>query len=180
MSDAPDRSSLKAMVYASMFGALTALGALITIPFQPVPLTLQTLFTGLSGVLLGPRGAVLSQVVYVLLGLIGLPVFSGGKAGLGVLLGPTGGYLIGFIAGAFAIGQLIKLKTNPGVLWIGFSLVLGTLVIYSLGILQLTLVAHLTPGKALMVGVIPFIPGDLVKILAAALISVKLKKYILL
>ncbi|MCO5387867.1 MAG: biotin transporter BioY [Desulfosporosinus sp.] len=76
-------NSLRRMVYASMFGALTAAGSLITIPMQPVPITLQTLFTGLAGVLLGGYAGALSQVVYVLLGVIGLPVFSGEKLVLG-------------------------------------------------------------------------------------------------
>jgi len=86
------------MIYASLFGALTAMGALISIPLQPVPVTLQTLFLYLAGSLLGGGLGALSQTVYIMLGVIGLPVFSGGKAGLGVLMGPTGGYLVGFVA----------------------------------------------------------------------------------
>jgi hypothetical protein len=81
-------TSLRGMVYASMFGALTAVGAYIMIPLPPVPITLQTLFVNLAGALLGGYLGALSQVVYILLGVIGLPVFAGGKAGAGVLLGP--------------------------------------------------------------------------------------------
>ncbi|MFA6414125.1 MAG: biotin transporter BioY, partial [Syntrophales bacterium] len=84
-------TSLRGMAYASMFGALTAAGAYIMIPLPPVPITLQTFFVSLAGALLGGYLGAMSQVVYVLLGVIGLPVFAGGKAGAGVLLGPTGG-----------------------------------------------------------------------------------------
>jgi len=87
---AENKRSLRGMVYASMFGALTAVGAYIMIPLPPVPVTLQTLFVFLAGALLGGSLGALSQVVYILLGVIGLPVFAGGKAGAGVLLGPTG------------------------------------------------------------------------------------------
>jgi biotin transport system substrate-specific component len=102
------------MIYAALFGALTAIGAFIVIPLQPVPITLQSLFTCLAGILLGSSVGAMSQIVYVLLGIIGLPVFAGGKAGIGVLLGPTGGYLLGFIAAALVIGQIVRMKRNPG------------------------------------------------------------------
>jgi biotin transport system substrate-specific component len=98
------------MIYAAMFGAATAMGAYIMIPLPPVPITLQTLFVVLAGALLGGRLGALSQVVYLLLGIIGLPVFHGGKGGLGILLGPTGGYLVGFIAAAYVVGKLIEVN----------------------------------------------------------------------
>jgi biotin transport system substrate-specific component len=170
-----DSTSLRSMVYASLFGALTAVGAYIVIPLPPVPITLQTLFLGLAAVLLGGRLAALSQVVYLLLGIIGLPVFAGGKAGLGVLFGPTGGYLIGFVVAAFVIGKLVALKNRPGFVWICLSLMAGTAIIYALGVLQLSLVARLTPLKALTIGVLPFLPGDAVKIIVTALIARKLQ-----
>ena len=170
-----DTTSLRGMIYASLFGALTAVGAYIVIPLPPVPITLQTLFLGLAGVLLGGRLAALSQVVYLLLGIIGLPVFAGGKAGLGVLFGPTGGYLIGFVVAAFVIGRLVALKNRPGFVWLCLSLAAGAAVIYSLGVLQLSLVARLTPLKALAVGVLPFLPGDAVKIVLTALIARNLR-----
>lgn len=170
-------SPLRQMVYAAMFGALTAIGAFMVIPLQPVPITLQTLFTGLAGVLLGGYGGALSQIVYVLLGIIGLPVFAGGKAGLGILLGPTGGYLIGFIAAAYVIGKITRAKQECGLAWIVLALAAGNLVIYALGTLQLSLVAHISLFKAVMVGVVPFLIGALLKLLAAALLAYKLREY---
>jgi len=171
-------SPLRRMVYAAMFGALTAIGAFIVIPMQPVPITLQTMFTGLAGVLLGGYTAALSQIVYVLLGIIGLPVFAGGKAGLGTLLGPTGGYLIGFIVGALVIGKLVEMKRDAGLPWIVMALLIGNVVIYAIGILQLSLVAHLSFVKALTVGAVPFLLGDALKIAAASWLGLKLRDYL--
>jgi biotin transport system substrate-specific component len=163
--------SLRSLVYASMFGALTAIGAFITIPMFPVPLTLQTMFTTLAGLLLGGPTAALSQVVYVLLGVIGLPVFAGGKAGLGVLLGPTGGYLLGFILGAYVIGVLAGTRKGSSPVRLVIAVVAGHFLIYGSGILQLLLVANLSLTKALIVGVIPFLPGDAVKSAASVLVA---------
>ncbi|HEX3012288.1 MAG TPA: biotin transporter BioY [Syntrophomonadaceae bacterium] len=171
-----DQSMVRQMVYASMFGALTAIGAFIVIPLQPVPITLQTLFTGLAGILLGGYAGVLSQIIYVILGVIGLPVFAGGQAGFGTLLGPAGGYLFGFIAAAYVIGKMVESKREAGLAWIVLSLIIGDLVIYTLGTLQLSLLAHLSIVKALLVGVVPFLVGDLIKMAAAVLISLKFLK----
>ena len=160
--------SPRGMIYASLFGAGTAAGAYIIIPLPPVPITLQTLFAGLAGALLGARLGALSQVIYLLIGIMGLPVFAGGKAGLGVLFGPTGGYLIGFVASAWVIGALMTLKKAPGFGWTTGALIAGTVVIYLLGAAQLSLVAKISVNKAISVGVLPFLVGDVVKILAAA------------
>lgn len=170
--------SLRGMIYASMFGAGTAVGAYIIIPLPPVPITLQTLFACLAGAFLGGRLGALSQVVYVLIGIIGLPVFAGGKAGLGVLLGPTGGYLIGFIAAAYVIGKLIETKGKPGFIWIVFSMIAGMIVIYLFGIIQLSFMARLSIYKSISVGVLPFLFGDALKIIIAALIYLKLREKI--
>lgn len=167
---------LRSMVYASLFGALTAIGAFIVVPMQPVPFTLQTFFTGLSGVLLGGRTGALSQVVYVILGCIGLPVFAGGKAGLGVLFGPTGGYLIGFIAGAYVIGRIVEARAEAGILWTAMAILAGDLLIYTIGTLQLSLIAHLSHLKAILIGVAPFILPELLKLLAVAVLASKIRE----
>jgi biotin transport system substrate-specific component len=163
------------MIYASVFGAVTAAGAYLMIPVPPVPITLQTLFLYVAAALLGGRLGALSQVVYLLIGIIGLPVFSGGKGGMGVLLGPTGGYLIGFVAGAYVIGRLVELRRDPGPIWLGLAMVGGTAVIYLLGVMQLILVARFSINQAMSVGVLPFLIGDALKIGVAVLITVKLR-----
>lgn len=166
------------MAYASMIGALTAVGAYIMIPLPPVPITMQTLFVSLAGALLGGYLGALSQVVYILLGVIGLPVFAGGRAGFGVLIGPTGGYLIGFVAGAFIIGKLTALRRNPGFLWLIGAMTIGIAIVYALGIIQLMLVAKLSFIKAVSVGLLPPLPGDAAKIVVAALICRKIREKI--
>lgn len=172
---ATERLSTRGMIYASLFGALTAMGALISIPLQPVPVTLQTLFLYLAGSLLGGGLGALSQTVYIMLGVIGLPVFSGGKAGLGVLMGPTGGYLVGFVAGAFVTGKIARLRPDGGLLWLVSAMLAGTAALYALGVLQLALVGRLSLAKAAAAGVLPFLPGDALKIAAASVIALKVR-----
>jgi biotin transport system substrate-specific component len=167
--------SLRGMIYASLFGAVTAAGAYLIIPFPLVPITLQTLFLNLAAALLGgPLGA-LSQVIYILLGILGLPVFAGGKGGIGVLFGPTGGYLIGFVIAAYVIGRLIFMKEHAGFVWMAFSMVVGLIVIYLFGVTQLSIVAKLTLKKAITVGVLPFLIGDALKIILTILITLKIR-----
>jgi biotin transport system substrate-specific component len=169
------KTSIKGIVYAALFGALTAAGAYIVIPLPPVPITAQTFFVNLAAILLGgPLGA-LSQLVYILLGIVGMPVFHGGKAGIGILFGPTGGYLLSFIIAAFVIGLIARAKKAPGIFWNVFAMAIGMLIIYFIGSLQLAYVAKISFRKALTVGVLPFIPGDIIKILLAAIIASRLK-----
>lgn len=168
----------RGLVYAALFGAMTAAGALIVIPLPPVPVTAQTFFMNVAALLLGGPLAVVSQIIYVLMGVMGMPVFAGGKAGLGILFGPTGGYLFGFIIAAFVIGHVHRMKKNAGAVWQIFSMVLGMLVIYVAGSIQLAWIAKMNIPQALIVGVVPFIPGDLIKIALAVLISSRLKNRI--
>jgi biotin transport system substrate-specific component len=170
-----DKASTKGKVYAALFGALTAAGAFIVIPLPPVPITAQTFFLNVAAILLGgPLGAV-SQFVYVMLGVVGIPVFAGGKAGLGVLFGPTGGYLFGFIMAAFVIGTVNGMRKNAGIFWHIFAMFIGMLIIYFLGSIQLSFVAKIDFRKALTIGVLPFIPGDIIKIILAAIICSRFK-----
>jgi biotin transport system substrate-specific component len=161
-----------------MFGALTAVGAYILIPLPPVPITLQTLFVNLAGALLGGTLGALSQVVYILLGVIGLPVFAGGKAGAGVLLGPTGGYLIGFVVGAYVIGKLTAIRRKPGFIWLICAMSIGIAIVYMIGIIQLMAVAKLDFNRAIAIGLLPPLPGDILKIIIAALITLKIRDHL--
>jgi len=170
-----ERLPLHSLVYAAMFAALTAAGAFFAIPIAAVPITLQDLFTTLAGLLLGAGVGALSQITYILLGLAGLPVFAGGKAGIGVLLGPTGGYLIGFVLGAYTIGKLAEIKKHPSVWWFFISALVGHAVIYGAGITWLSYIAHLSLRKAAIVGLLPFLPGDFLKCIVAALVARKIK-----
>jgi biotin transport system substrate-specific component len=115
----------------------------------------------------------LSMIVYTLLGIVGLPVFSGGSSGLGVLLGPTGGYIFGFIVAAFLIGKLAEKAERAekaGIAVNVLNMSAGILVIYALGVTQLMIVAEIGPGTALTLGALPFIPGEIIKTAVAAYI----------
>lgn len=163
------------LLITSTFSVLTAIGALMFLPLYPVPVTLQTLFTYLAGAVLGPSLGALSQVIYILLGGIGLPVFAGGKAGFGTLLGPTGGYLFGFVAASFVIGKTCDLHKQPTVRRVAGSFVLGTAIIYTFGILQLSQWMNGDLQHALVVGVLPFIVGDALKVAIATAVATRLR-----
>jgi len=162
---------LRKMVFAALFAAMTAIGAYIVIPIGLVPITMQVMFVFLAGAILGKKWGTISMLVYVLLGTIGLPVFAGGASGLGVLFGPTGGYIMGFILAAFVIGTLSEQK-GTSVFWLNVVfMVIGLAVIYVIGVSQLMVVAQLSPMQAIAAGMLPFLIGDFLKIIAAAYIA---------
>jgi len=152
------------------FTALIAIGGWIsiTIPFLPlVPFTLQTLFILLAAVVM-KKYAVLPVALYVLLGICNLPVFHNGTAGIGVLLGPTGGYIIGFIPAALIAGLLLEKKFR----FSGISAVAAaSIIIYAIGTAWLSVSTGMPFVAAAMIGVIPFIPGDMIKGAAAIAIG---------
>lgn len=172
------KSVAQKVLMATFLAVFTAGMAQIAIrlPFTPVPITLQTLAVIISGMVLGSRWGALSQLEYVALGLSGVPVFAGGKAGLGHLLGPTGGYLIGFIGAAFAAGLIVELWRGKGRA-IKFFLagIAGIIVVYLMGALWLSVWLSLlqqTAGtKAILtawdLGIKPFILPDLLKVIIA-------------
>jgi biotin transport system substrate-specific component len=170
----------KDMILTALFAALTAIGALIRIPVGPVPITLQDLFTALSGIILGPFLGSLSQLLYVLLGLFGVPVFASGNVGISAILSPSFGYLIGFIISPIIIGKIITNKINPSFLKILIATAVGLLAIYLIGIPYMYIILHnvqhinITLIKALQIGFLVFLPGDIIKCIAAAALGFKL------
>lgn len=150
------------------FAMLTALGAQIEIPHQPVPYTLQTFFVLLSGALLGRKNGAISQCLYVALGVAGLPVFSSWGFGLARIAGPTGGYLLAFPVAAFAVGYLVQGQRNFFRLLV--SMFIGLCIIFSLGTLQLNFVYFHDWALSLSNGFLIFSWWDIVKLVAAAAI----------
>ena len=160
---------------AVMAAVICVLGPIsIAIPVSPVPISLGSMAVYLAVTVLGMKLGTLSCLIYLLLGLVGLPVFAGGSAGAAKLFGPTGGYLIGYlflalIAGAF-VGRFAENKWK-NIAFAALGMILGTIVLYALGTAWLAYSAGMDFQAALWAGVIPFIPGDLVKMVIAVLLG---------
>ncbi|MBI2939606.1 MAG: biotin transporter BioY [Chloroflexi bacterium] len=165
---APDLSlagQLLLVVVASLVIAASA-QVRIELGFSPVPITGQTLGVLLVGALLGPRLAFGATTLYIVQGVAGLPVFAGGTAGVARLLGPTGGYLIGFVLAASFVGWLAERGWDRRPVLTLLAMTLGNVVIYAFGLAVLSL--YVPAERLLIAGLLPFIPGDLVKIVLAA------------
>ncbi|AFZ67256.1 biotin transporter BioY [Deinococcus peraridilitoris] len=151
--------------------ALIALCARIEVPLWPVPVTLQTLAVLLAGAALGSRRGLLAVLAYLGAGALGLPVLAGGAAGLTKLLGPTGGYLLGFAVAAYTVGWLVeRFALDRRVLGAAGAMLLGNVVIYALGLMWLGRVTGLSGQALLNAGLTPFLLGDALKLLLAALL----------
>ncbi len=172
----------KELTLIPMFSIIFAISAWITVPIGPVPFTMQTFAIFLAAFILGGRLSAYSLIIYLFLGAIGLPVFSGFSGGLGVLIGPTGGYLFGYIISCLAIGISFKLWGDKTLFTIVSSIV-GLLLCYTLGTIWFILVYTQTNETisvvaALSLTVFPFVIPDLVKIALALGISKKIKPFL--
>lgn len=145
---------------------LIAVLAQVRVPIGPVPITGQTLGVLLVGALLGSRQGPLSVTIYLGQGFIGLPVFTGGTTGLARLTGPTGGYLIGFVVAALVVGWLSERGWSRRFTTAAAAMLLGSVCVYALGLPWLA--SFIGTGAALRLGLLCFIPGDLLKLLLAA------------
>lgn len=165
---------LHKMVYASLMAALIAAGAYIAIPIGPIPIVLQNLFVILTGLLLGSRWGLAGILVYLLAGICGLPVFAGGTGGIGKFIGPTGGYLLGYIPAVYLIGVISERSQRR--MWLdAVAAIAGSVIVYCFGVSWLKVVSGMTLAKAMTVGMYPFLIGDVVKIAAAVVIAKSLR-----
>ncbi len=173
------RTNTRTMILAALMAALTAVGAFLQIPLGITSITLQVLFTCLSGLLLGPKWGAISQLVYVVLGLVGLPVFTQG-GGLGYLVKPSMGFLLGLIAEAWVIGMLTRKERGP--VRVALACVAGILVMYAVAVPYMYLVLNLYLGNEMSLwtviktGMLIYLPGDSVKIAVVTAVSVPLLK----
>ena len=149
---------------------LVAACAQIYIPTLPVPFTGQTFGVLLVGGALGFRRAAASLALYVLLGAVGLPIFAEGRAGLAILQGATGGYLVGFIVAAALVGRLAELGWDRHIGGAVGAMLLGSAIIYAVGVPWLSVSLDLAPSEAIAAGMTPFLAWDAVKLVAAAAI----------
>lgn len=143
---------------------------IIPLPFSLSPLALQTLIVNLTGYVLNAKQAFMTMLVYLLVGLAGVPVFTGGSAGPGKLFGTTGGYIIGFLVTAVFLAYFKGEKYNFK-RYALLGCVIGIPLIYVFGVVQLKLITGMPWDKAILTGALPFIPLDIVKCLAAAVIA---------
>lgn len=167
---------IESVIKILLFSFLTFLGSLIRIylPYTPVPITLQTFFLFLSVYYLNPKEIGISQSIYILAGLVGLPVFAVGLTGMIALIGPTAGYLLGFIT-ASVIMSIIKERVKITPLKMFCIFLLGTIIIYLFGITHLCFIYKIQVITSIKIGVIPFIVGDLIKISIASIVCLKNK-----
>ena len=171
------RISVKDMAFVAMFAALIAICSMISIPVGEVPVTLQTFGVCLSAAMLGRRRGTLSVLIYILLGAVGLPVFSGMRGGFGVLAGPTGGYIVGFLLTALIIGTAAD-RWGCRALPLTLATALGVLTCYAAGTAWFMVVTGMRLGESLLLCVVPFLIPDGVKIAAAVILSNRLSKVV--
>lgn len=163
---------------ASIMAALSFIA--VPLPISPVPITLQILGVMLAGLLLGPQLGTMAVCLYLIAGISGLPVFAGGAAGIGVLMGPSGGYLLGFLPGTWVVGTLTYRRNKEKGsgksshvflrnLWA--CVIGGVVIVHACGILHLARSAHLTLFDAMLIGTVPFILGDILKAVIASYLA---------
>nr|WP_246323571.1 biotin transporter BioY [Alpinimonas psychrophila] len=155
--------------------ALTAGAAQLVIPMWPVPITGQTFAVLLVGTTLGALRGALSMVLYIALGAIGLPIFTEGSAGWHVIAGPTGGYLVGFVLAAVLTGWLAQRSWDRQIVGAAVAFLAGTAVIYAVGLPWLSVALGQLGypndmGATLQAGFLPFVPGDILKAVAAGVL----------
>lgn len=173
-----EQSTIYQLCMAAFMAAVMCILAPMSIPIGDIPVSLATFVVCLSAYLLGPKLGTLSCVVYLLLGLAGLPVFSGYSAGVAKLTGPTGGYLIGYLFLAFISGTFIR-KSSYAAGWSAAGMIIGSAVMYLLGTAWYVVLMKCSAAAALAVCVQPFLIFDLLKIALAVFIGQKVRRQLL-
>ncbi|MDR1066020.1 MAG: biotin transporter BioY [Clostridiales bacterium] len=164
----------RALTACAMFAAFTAVFSQISIPIGPVPINLATLSVLMAGGLLGARGGACSQIIFLLTGAAGAPVFSGFRGGFSALAGPTGGYIVGYVLAAWFTGFFYQKRKTTGALV--FGMIVGSMTCYAFGLAWFMIVTSNDFLRSISACVIPFLPGDALKITAAALLSPRLSR----
>lgn len=170
-----NNNHLKMLIASAMGAGLIAVLAQLTIPFPIVPNTAQPLAIGLVATILGKRYGAISAFIYVLLGAIGMPVFAGMSGGIGIILGPTGGYIFGFIVASFVIGFYTE-KIGDSPIHTAIANVIGTAIILTMGMIQLKFFIDVPWSAAFVTGIMPFIITNPIQAILASIIGLKVKR----
>ena len=177
MKEAKSQFSVRSMVFTALFAALICVAAPFSIQVGPIPISLATFAIYLTGAILGGKRGMIATFVYIMIGAVGLPVFSGFRGGFGALFGPTGGYIIGYIPLVLITGIFAEMnikKINRAVVTV-IGMILATAALYTFGTIWYMIVSGNDLITSLKVCVIMFIPGDAIKIVCATALSAPLK-----
>ena len=159
----------------ALFVAFISICSQIAIHIGPIPISMSLLAIFMAGLILGMKYGTLSVIVYILLGITGIPVFAGAKGGFAVILGPTGGFLIGYILCTFIVGFVAE-RFNNKKIYIVIGMVISVVVCYIPGVLWYCFITGNTFEMSLKLCVIPFIPGDVIKIIISLILYSKISK----
>lgn len=172
-----ERTKTKQYILCALFVAFSAICAQIVIPIQPVPITLGTLAILMAGAMLGPKYGAMAVLVYVLLGLVGVPVFSMGRAGVSIIAGPSGGFVMSWVFVAAVTGWLADRlgRSYPSLV---IAMIAGTIVCYILGVGWFMFLTGTGLWPALVACMFPFLPGDTAKIIVGAFLVRRCRNYI--
>ncbi len=174
-----NNSKIRNMTFTALMSAALCIIAPFSIhlPFSPVPISAALFVIYLFSIILGAKKAIVGVGLYLVLGAVGLPVFTDFSGGLGKLMGPTGGYAIGYIFIALFTGIFADIFKDKAFINI-LGMILGTAICYALGTIWLSFSAHMNFMQAFFIGVIPYIPADMIKIIIAYTIGQRIKRYI--
>ncbi|MGI5892149.1 MAG: biotin transporter BioY [Bacillota bacterium] len=148
----------------------------IPLPVSPIPITLQTAAVLLTTLILGPRKAFVVILIYLIIGCLGLPVFAGGKAGLGVIAGPSGGFLLGFMPAALLGGFIYNIKKTTSLKRAFLAAIIINVIIYACGITYFAIITDISLKAAFLTAGLPFIPGEIIKIIFFVPLAISITK----
>lgn len=172
------RISTKELVRSAIFAAFLCVFSVLSVPFGVVPVSLGLFAVFLTGIILGKRLGFISILIYIFLGCVGLPVFSGFRGGISALLGPTGGYIFSYLIIAPLMGIAAD-KAEKNFLWLAAAGVLGLLVLYTFGTLWYAAVLKILVSDAVKICVAPFVLFDVLKLVFSVVVGINLKKRII-
>ncbi len=166
--------SVRSMVFMAIFAALICVAAPFGFNVGPIPITLATFAVYLAGAILGGKRGTVAVIVYILLGTVGLPVFSNFNGGFGALLGPTGGYIIGYIPLVLITGVFSDMNSKKHWTMI-IGMLLGTIALYAFGTAWYMILTGKDFATSFFACILPFLPGDAIKIACVSAIAIPLK-----